>query len=310
MIATVMTTASILLVAQVRTRPAAMVLDCTGAVQVRPADGPPKRALVGDLLYPGERLVVPANGSATLAILSVGAKEQLRPGSEATIGLQGCTPPEAVTRRMPQRSSVAWALKGLRPALDDGRKAGVAFRGTEDLPEVPPAVTPIFGSLVVSDRPALAWEAVAGTPGYRVRLLSSAGRELWRAETKEPRLPYPEGREALQRGHVYRWEVADAEGRPVVASTFSVATQSQFRRLAELPAPDTVEDRAELLAAALACTKLGAYAEALATYERLARLAPEVTAYQAALADLYTRAGRLDAARRARAKAESMLLFR
>jgi hypothetical protein len=304
MIATLVTATSMLLVAQARTRPAAMVLDLTGSVQIRPAEGSPQRAEVGDLLYPGEWLSVPADGTATLAILGVGVQERIQPGSAATVGPQGCTPPEAVAQRQEQRPAVAGALKGLRPAPDNFRKAGLVSRGAEDLPETPPAVTPIYGSVVASDRPALSWTPTEGAPGYRVRLLSSASRELRRAETKEPRLAYPEGQEALQRGYVYQWEVTDTEGRPVTASTFSIATASQRKRLAELPAQEAEEDRAESLATALTYTKLGAYAEALASYERLARLAPEVPAYQKALVDLYTRAGRPESARAARAKAQ------
>jgi hypothetical protein len=304
MIATLVTATSMLLVAQGRPRPAALVLDLTGSVQIRPADGPSKRAEVGDLLYPGERLSIPADGSAALAILGVGAQERIKPGSEATVGPQGCTPPEAVVQRKAQPRGVAGTLKGLRPAPDDARKAGASFRGTEDLPEAPPAVTPIYGSVVASDRPAMAWGAVAGAKGYRVKLLSSAGRGLWRAETQELRLDYPEGQEPLQRGYVYLWEVYDTEGRQVAASTFSVATESQRKRLAELPAPEAGEDRAELLLAALAYTLLGAYTEALAIYERLARMAPEVSAYQEALASLYARAGRPEAARAARDRIE------
>src|SRR5690242_2861410 len=116
MIATLVTATSMLLVAQGRPRPAALVLDLTGSVQIRQADGPSKRAEVGDLLYPGEQLSIPADGSAALAILGVGVQERIKPGSEATVGPQGCAPPEAVTQRKGQRAAVAGALKELRPS--------------------------------------------------------------------------------------------------------------------------------------------------------------------------------------------------
>ena len=77
-------------------RPAAMVLDVKGRVEVKPAEGKPERVVIGSLLYPGERLVVPVDGAATLAILCVGAQEQIQPGSEATVGPRGCSPPGAV----------------------------------------------------------------------------------------------------------------------------------------------------------------------------------------------------------------------
>jgi tetratricopeptide (TPR) repeat protein len=75
------------------------------------------------------------------------------------------------------------------------------------------------------------------------------------------------------------------------------------RRLVEVEAQALGEDRAELLEAALAFIGLGAYGEALAAYERLARIAPDEPAYQAALADLYRRAGRPAEAMAASAKA-------
>jgi hypothetical protein len=303
MIASLAIVSSLILVAQAGPKPAAMVLDRTGLVEILPVEGPPQRAEIGDLLYPGERLVVPTDGSATLAILGIGVQERIQPGSRATVGTQGCTPPGAIALRQEQRPAVAGSLKGLRPAPDNPRKAGLGFRGGEDVPEAPPAVAPIYGATVASDRPVLAWAGIAGALGYRVRLLSSAGRELWRVEAKEPRLAYPEGQGALQRGYVYRWEVTDTEGHPVAASTFTVATESQRKRLAELPSPEAGEDRAELLAAALTYTRLGAYAEALATYERLAQLVPEEPSYQEALAGLYRRAGRSEEARAASERA-------
>jgi hypothetical protein len=52
-----------------KSRPAAMVLDLKGKAEIRTAEGKSKAAELGVLLYPGERLDVPADGSATLAIL-------------------------------------------------------------------------------------------------------------------------------------------------------------------------------------------------------------------------------------------------
>jgi Flp pilus assembly protein TadD len=107
----------------------------------------------------------------------------------------------------------------------------------------------------------------------------------------------------LQRGYVYRWEVTGQEGRPVSAATFSVATDSQLKQLAELQILATGEDRAELLATALSYTRVGADAEALAVYERLARLVPEEPSYHKALARLYRRAGRPEEVREASIRA-------
>jgi hypothetical protein len=279
-----------------------MVLDRTGRVEVRPADSPgaaqPVRA--GDLLYPGERIAVPAGGSAVLAVLGVGARERLKPGSEATVGPAGCAPPEAVLERAPQKPAVAASLKGVRPAAGDGRNAGVLFRGDDDLPDPPPPVTPLYGATVPTDRPSLAWRPFEGVARYRVRLLTASGRELWRAETDATRLPYPADKPGLRPGYVYDWEVADAaEARPLARSRLSVALESDRPKFDELKSLAAGDDRAGVLEAALGYARLHAWDEALSTYERLAKLAPDEPAFRRALADLYRRAGRPDDAKSA-----------
>jgi hypothetical protein len=283
--------------------PVAMVLDVRGRVEVQPMEGASHRITIGELLYAGERLAVPADGSATLAFLGIGARERLRPAIEATVGPDGCAPSESVAERRAQRPAVASALKGVRPATDASRKAGVVFRGVAArLPESPPAVSPMFGAMVASERPSLSWEPDAGAKGYRVRLLSSAGRELWEAESAVPSLAYPKDEEALQPSYLYSWEIADLEGNTLVRSRFAVARRSVARQMAALAEQADSDDPAELLEAALAYSQLEAFGDALAMYERLARRAPDEPVYQEALAELYRRAGRPEEAAAAEAK--------
>ena len=270
-----------------------MVLDVKGQVEVKPAEGKPERVVIGYLLYPGERLVVPVDGAATLAILRVGAQEQIKPGSEATVGPQGCSPPGAVAARKEQARAVATTMRIVEPLPDNSRMAGKVLR---DIPVNPPAITPIFGATVTSDRPSLAWPTGKEAKGYQVKLLSSAGGELWRGETKETHVVFPEGKEALQRGYVYRWEVTDEEFRPVASGEFSVATQSELKQMEDLRSLAEGGDRADQLAAALAYQRLGAYTEALAMLECLAKEAPEESLYRRVLAELYRLAGRPEAA--------------
>ena len=101
MIGTLTTMLSLLLCDPPRPRPAAMVLDLKGSVQLRSVGGEARPAKVCELLYAGERLAIPADGAATVAILGLGAQERLAPGSEATVGPQGCTPATAGRRRWP-----------------------------------------------------------------------------------------------------------------------------------------------------------------------------------------------------------------
>jgi len=275
-------------------RPAAMMLDLKGKVEIRPVEGKTKAAEIGDLLYPSERLAVPAGGSATVSILGAGARETIKPGTEAQVGPKGCTPPEVVASRKEQPKPVAATMKNLRPAPGDGRKAGVGFRSG---PDQPPAITPIFAATVFADRPKLSWPTAPHATSYRVRLVSGGGREQWRAESKEPHLAYPADKPALQPGLVYRWEVTDQDFRKVAEGEFTAATASERSQLADLQVLSTAPDRADRLAAALSYHRLDAYAEAIAAYEALARESPAEPAYRRSLADLYRLAGRSEDAR-------------
>jgi hypothetical protein len=274
-----------------RPKPAAMVLDLKGRVELKAVGGEVRPTKVGDLLYAGERLVLPADGAATVAILGVGAQERLAGGSEATVGPRGCTPDSAVAERREQRPTVARTMKSVRAASGDGRKAVATLRSGND---EPPAITPIQGATVAADRPGLAWPSAKGAKGYRVKLISGAGRELWRAESTEPKLSYPAGKEALSLGYVYRWEVTDLDLHPVATGQFMVATESERKQMEELKSLAAGEDRADLLAAALSYRRLGCYAEATAAFERLARLAPDAAVYREELAELYRQAGRTE----------------
>ncbi len=278
------------LIGQGRPRPAAIVLDLNGAVEVRPAEGPPRAATVEGFLYPGDRLAIPADGSATVALLAIGVQEVLKAGSEATVGPKGCSPPAAVERRKPPQRAVVPALRGLKPAPGDARPTVVGFRsGADDAP----AIAPALHSVVATDRPEFAWPAVEQVERYRVKLLGKlSDREIWRVETAEPRLPFPDDKPALTRGNVYVWEVTNPDFRVVATGEFTVATESELARLADLAELAADGDRADRLAAALGYRRLGAIAEALAAYERLAEEAPDVPAYRDGLAELRRQAGR------------------
>jgi hypothetical protein len=269
-------------------RPAALLLEAKGKVAVRPVGGEPQPIGIGELLFVGERLAVPADGAATLAILVVGAREDVKPGSEVTIGRDGCAPPEAIVRRQAEKRSVAQGLRNLRPARDDSRQAGVNLRAQA---AIPPAIRPCDASTVAGDRPDLAWPAAPGATSYRVRMSSGGGRELWRAEVKEPRLAFPEGQAALARGFVYRWEVTDERYRPVTSGEFSVASESERARMEELAALARSGDPADRFAAGLALERMGAVAEALEIYRGLIRDQADEPAYRRASSRLRHLAG-------------------
>ena len=296
--------ASLLLAPPQPAKPAAMLVDARGVVEVRSA-GDARRVRIGDLLFPGDRLAVPRDGAATLAFLDIGVREEIRAGAEATIGEKGCTPPGGVARREPQAAPVAKAMKDVRPISTDGRKAGTSLRAGTG---AAPAIMPISGALIATDRPELAWPPREAASSYCIRLFSPGGRELWRADTTGTRLPYPEGRRPLEPDNEYRWDVVAridrrvAEGEStevyaeVVRGKFTVATRSERAAIEELKAIAAGRDRADRLGAAIGLARMDAVAEAIAAYESLVAQAPEEPYYRQELAGLRGRAGHAEVA--------------
>jgi formylglycine-generating enzyme required for sulfatase activity len=79
--------------------PAAMLLEVSGGVELRPRKGAAKQAARNLLLSPGDRLSLAADAHVRLVILSDLHQEWLAQGREATVGRKGCVPGEAVGRR-------------------------------------------------------------------------------------------------------------------------------------------------------------------------------------------------------------------
>ena len=115
---------------------------------------------------------------------------------------------------------------------------------------------------------------------------------MWRAETKGPRVAFPEDKGPLQPGYVYRWEVTDQDFRKVAEGEFTAATPSERSQLDELKALAESGDRADRRAVARSYRRLAAYADAITAYEGLVRESPGNPDDRKALADLYRLAGR------------------
>jgi formylglycine-generating enzyme required for sulfatase activity len=79
--------------------PVAMLLEVSGAVELRPRKAAAKQAAPNVLLLSGDWLSLGADGKARLVVLSDLHQEWLTPGPEATVGRKGCVPVEAVSRR-------------------------------------------------------------------------------------------------------------------------------------------------------------------------------------------------------------------
>ncbi len=291
--------------------PVAMVLTTQGAPLLERGSDT-RRLGAMDLLQPGDKLRVPAGGSVKLVFLADDHKETLKPGTQVSLGVKGCTPADAVEReeetRLPPESRQN--LRELRLSARGGVGVPRSLNGKPPQP----AVTPLIGAAVLSDRPTLTWTAREGADGYLVQLLSGADekepRVHWQERTRETRLAYPTSQPPLTPGSLYRWKVyalkGDEKGEPFVASKFAVVTQRELPVLTGLQ-PLLKSNRPEdLLYAAVVYEGHHVYDEAFKLYERLAELSPHEPRFQQVLADYYDRAGRPDRAQAARAQARKL----
>src|SRR5579884_1725014 len=304
---------------QPKPKPLAMVLDAGSEAKLQrgeaarnglslPAGPLPLRDL--DLLYAGDTVEAGRSG-ALVVFLKGGARQRVQPGKKAAVQQGGCQPADAVQAVTDSRLPAA-AVEAL-PELRGKERAGVAtFRDSSG-----PAVSPLSESIVPSTRPTLTWVPDAKAAGYEVRLFSGEGmdRKLeWKAEAKEARLAYPEGKPALARGKTYHWEVTavDAGGRPVavdgtpkdpVRSKFAVATEEEERQVAALRPLAAGGDADGWLLAATLYDAYGALNEALPLFEKVAERRPDQGNVQAVLARYYGLAGQPEKAAAARKKA-------
>jgi hypothetical protein len=292
--------------------PIALVLTTRGTVTVARAGDKPHPLGPADLLRPGDRLEAEVNSDATLAWLSDGHRERLRAKARATVREKGCTPADAVEPVETGGTPSAGQLRALRLHFQGGDRGAVGLLRGEDVR--PQVVTPMYGARVLSDHPTLSWPAVAGAEGYEVVILSGAEGPsqavLWRAATKETRLPYPEEEKVLTPGLKYRWRVLAQRGNDreeeVVDSKFFVASTGQMADLARVKRLASSDDPGDWLLAAAIYEARGVYDKALPLYEKLARHDPSAVNYQRALARYYERAGRKDRAKEAAERAKKL----
>jgi hypothetical protein len=262
--------------------PAAMVLSARGQVVIKPAEGQQHTASPKGLLYPGDRLSVPPEGEATLVFFDGGAKERVKPGAQITVGSRDSTPAGSVERLAPASRAVAATMQDIR-LISSGKHAMTP--GRDKVPEVdpPPAVSPIVGATVLTDRPALSWKPSPDTKEYHVRLVAlGSNRLIWDVTTTEPKLAYPEAKPPLARSSAYSWVVTNAKGLTIVQGRFSVATDEDARMLAEVVPLARGSEPAEAF---------GVLDAALAAYQRLAAMSPGEPAFQERVTELEKRAG-------------------
>jgi hypothetical protein len=285
---------------------AAMALEVRGSVEWTPAGqaaAKPLRAV--DLLRPADRVTVPAGGQALLFFVKDGHLERFQTPATLQITAQGGTPADKVTPETRVKVSPA-QLARLKDLVGDGQAAVGVLRAPDGAPS--PHVLPVFGTVVLTDRPTFAWDAGEGAAGYVLEVKAAGSNRLvWRQETRDCRLTLPADK-ALAPDRLFLWTVRARKAdqpEPHVQGRFLTAPAADRAAVAGL---DTQGDQADaLLLAALSYEAVGALEPALAAYERVAQLRPQEARLQEVLASYYDRAGEAAKAGAARARAAELL---
>lgn len=154
---------------------------------------------------------------------------------------------------------------------------------------------------VASDRPAFHWESLDGFDTYIVTL-QSAGREIWRAETEETSIVYPDDAPELAADETYFWRVTgenlmDSEDSKLVSfQVLSGDDQATYEAaMEELNAqygPDERGDSYLFLLGTLQA-KHEVYEGAIDSFERIAKMHPGSANVHQILGSLYAEVGRV-----------------
>lgn len=258
----------------------AMVLRAKGEVTLARTGEKPARVWAMDLLRPGDKLNVPEGAEVRLIVLDDGHKETLAAGQTATVAKTGCTPAAAVARKEANKLSKD-TLKNLRDDVDSGRLGGVIPRGPKPGEPPWPTLSPLPTATVLTARPTLIWPKDNDAVSYVVVLSTGndlkAERRIFRLETKEPRLPFPEKQASLQPPLLHRWSVVAKlkgdEEKVIVRreiAEFSVASEDLIKQLESVKPLAASDDPADQLLAAGAYESLGVLDEAFRLYRHLA----------------------------------------
>lgn len=154
-------------------RPVALVLKVGGAVTLQRGEKKDRLA-AGAKLLPGDRLAVPGSGTVALIYYGDGHRERVKPDQTAMVGKERCTPPSAIEVPKAAHALAARNLDKIKE-IQVGEGAGVGVPR-----DWPPQVettrsTPMFGTRVVSGRPAFSWPAVKDAATYKVEVFRSTG---------------------------------------------------------------------------------------------------------------------------------------
>ncbi len=289
--------------------PLALLVKLTGRVQVTPVSATkPQPAQFGRPLMRGERLHVPAGGSATV-FFNDGNVIEL--GEKSTIVISGRAAPRGTSgSAMPAEVFKTVAKNLVAGSRETGLVALAPLRGGA---EAAPLLESPRRTQVLADRPAFAWRAVDGATRYRLAVSDDRG-ELWRREVTGTTLDYPADAEPLVRGAEVLWEVealSDTDALRKEESSFTVASadeadliRTQAGRIREATGAASTDVALYLEGVYLAGH--GVYGEAAERLRELCALTPEAAPAHEALGQAYRSMGLNDRAREELEKAKAL----
>lgn len=274
--------------------PAAMILMASGQVHLEREGEAIRPARVMDIVYVGDRLEAANGGSVQVVILDEGVKETLTGPGTVTLTSTGCEPADEVTRAAQKLS--APQLTGLRTLAQSDRGGVVVPRSTGE-PGADNPHSPMKGVCTLEQRPNFRWADHNARFGYRIelsRVASGVEETLWKVETLDLELEYPEDQDPLAEDTEYRWKVIAinmGKEEVVVNDPFSVAGACQQTVTGALKDLVASDDPTNWLLAATGYDGEEMYVEAREQFRRLAEKFPYEPRYLEALASYHERAG-------------------
>jgi serine/threonine protein kinase/formylglycine-generating enzyme required for sulfatase activity len=195
--------------------PQAMILEATGAVRLRSADGTGKPAVPQALVNLDDRLTLAPDARVRLVFLADFHKETIKPGREVTVDERGCEPAGAIQERdnsilmsFVRLPKGTFYMGGGSPDPKTGRpKKGVKTQIPEDFEIAVHAVTQGQWTAVMGNNSS--FFSRTGTVRWRVQDISDEELKLFPADdvSWEDAQAFVQRLNTLERGRGYRYRL-------------------------------------------------------------------------------------------------------
>ena len=283
-----------------------LIASVSGPVEFfRPAKAKWSKASPMQTLAVNSKVKTGPQGSAVVVLFEGGKRFQIAGDSVVSVSATECqkvsgAAPKALA---PLAVRHVGLLKGSRIA--GGKSASYVVRSGKQM-----ELQSLAETASLQTRPTFRWKAIPGATSYKVRLEDQDGTQIWQGETTETNIAFPANLPDLKAGGDYVWTVTTIVGNDTSKATglFWLLPAEKLKGVNdELEALKEVEDEAtrQVLRAEI-YARAELWDEAIASYEKLAELSPELGSAHAQLAELLSAQGRKEEADRRRKLAEGL----